>query len=236
MARRTRTWFRSETFIFWGATLAICAVVAAVGYHVGRNFVGKYLAGETEQTRTINQPLAPEPVSPEEVRKRLAPEVVVIDREPTEAERLALGVDESEQPEEQAGEDTEDQEQAAEESEPASEQAEAGQPAEQPEAAEGQDEQAAAEGPVPVGGGPVQPSSGAKWIATAGSYKERSNAEQVVAALAAKGIQAHVVEVTVHGEKYHRVVVGPFDGVTEANAVASVIKSAGYPSQVMQQR
>ncbi len=216
-------WISREAAIFWSITVLVCAIVGVVSFVAGRDWVGRYLA-EQQTGRSSTNLSVSEPDSSQRAI-RMAPIVVIREREPTEAELRELSVSVSEEAE--GSEQSEEPQ--PEEASGEAERTESVVPGEatSPEAAASSEE--------------VSPSEEAsaeqgQWIATAGSYKDRRNAEEVVSSLNSQGLRAEIAEVTVRGEKYNRVKVGGFASRDEAEAAAEKIRAAGYPSQVMREQ
>ena len=61
------------------------------------------------------------------------------------------------------------------------------------------------------------------WI-QAGSYKSQSAAEELITALAAKGLAGKVFSYDVHGGTYYRVRIGPYTNHGEADKFLSIVK------------
>ncbi|MBC7289199.1 MAG: SPOR domain-containing protein [Armatimonadetes bacterium] len=241
-----RSWasvLSNETVLFWSITLVICAIVCAAGYGFGRAFVDKYMAGNPSrlEARAVS---TPEPGTTQVRPRPITPEVVVLDREPTEAERIELQLPPPEEPvpqEPEAERSTEPQAEQGAEPAPA--------PAVSPGVQRGPETQAQPSRPAPTASPAPGPASqtpapqpqqpqppASSWVATAGSYRDRANADQVAAALSAKGLDATVQSVTLRGETFHRVVVGPFASREDAEKASAQVKYSGYESQVLRQR
>lgn len=79
------------------------------------------------------------------------------------------------------------------------------------------------------------PDSGAQdsYILQAGSFRNVSDAEQLKARLALLGSVASVQEVTVNGQTWHRVRIGPFKGAREANEVRQMLSGNQIETLVM---
>ena len=73
----------------------------------------------------------------------------------------------------------------------------------------------------------VQPPSPTALVQT-GSFRDRENAEYMVRDLKASGFEAEVVEKTIAGSLYYRVVIGPLMTVDQAQAVLMKLKDASF--------
>jgi len=71
------------------------------------------------------------------------------------------------------------------------------------------------------------------YILQAGSFRNASDAEQLKAQLALLGSVANVQEVTVNGQTWHRVRIGPFRGAREANEVRRMLADNQIETLVM---
>jgi len=229
-----------EGLIFWGVTVLVAALGAVVAYQVGRNWVGKYLAQQKASRQAEQTELPSGPASGDlRTRVSLGPTVLIRERELTEAEKRELGLtqqsEEGEGTVEEgagAGEETPaSQTDTAEGETPADNETAAGekeaaddsQPAENPPATES-DNASSSQAPAPA------------WQVTAGSYRDERNAQQVVQSLQAQGLSAHVEEVQVRGQTFHRVIAGAYSSRDEAKTTADKVQAAGYPSQVLKKR
>lgn len=232
---RLREWMSNETRAFWTITAVACLVVALIAYFVGQVWVGKYIAQKQDTEKTLQLPTS----APEARNITLAtgPVVRIYERAPTEAEIRDAGAQQLEEvvttsPDEET---------------PSSGTSE-GTVRDEGPYAEGSAESAPSEirsskGEMPAGSeeaGSSTFSSGdsgraSRWATTAGSYKDRRNAEQVSESLAEQGIEARVRSVEVGGETYYRVQVGPFDSKSAAQSASEKVRAAGYPSQVVRE-
>lgn len=221
--RRLSEWTRTEGFAFAAAT-AVLALISGLGAFVaGRVWIDRYIS-EHERSGPVST--LPEPSGKTAgggpTPGNLSPRVVIREREPTEAERRAL---------------------AEENSQPAARETAAPSPSEEAAAqpAGGAGISGDSRNDTEVGdtakptASEVQPSprSGGSWTATAGSYREPRNAEQVAEALRAQGFDVEIEPVTVRGQTFYRVRAGTFAAKAEAEDAARKIQAAGYPSQVL---
>jgi cell division protein FtsN len=71
------------------------------------------------------------------------------------------------------------------------------------------------------------------YILQAGSFRNASDAEQLKAQLALLGSMASVQEVTVNGQTWHRVRIGPFKGAREANEMRRMLADNQIETLVM---
>ena len=71
------------------------------------------------------------------------------------------------------------------------------------------------------------------YILQAGSFRSASDAEQMKAQLALLGSIATVQKVTVNGQTWHRVRVGPFRGAREANEMRQMLADNQIDTLVM---
>jgi len=83
--------------------------------------------------------------------------------------------------------------------------------------------------PTDVAGG----DPGDSYILQAGSFRNASDAEQLKAQLALLGSMASVQEVTVNGQTWHRVRIGPFNGAREANEMRRMLADNQIETLVM---
>jgi cell division protein FtsN len=226
---RIREYLSSEAVRFAAITVCACLLVGILSYFAGRNWVGKYLAQQQAEREKLElqTPVLEAKASP----TSLGPMVVIREREPTEAERRELGIEQEQVSQESsAPQRLGEGEQAAEEADE-----QAGKPSEESATESPPAEPARAE-KVPPSPPPREASPTASgWITTAGSYRDSRNAQQVVTNLAAQGVQAGVQVVNVRGQTYHRVLLGPYTTKAEAEAAAETVRAAGYPSQVMRE-
>ena len=71
------------------------------------------------------------------------------------------------------------------------------------------------------------------YILQAGSFRNASDAEQLKAQLALLGSIANVQKVTVNGQTWHRVRIGPFKGAREANEMRRMLADNQIDTLVM---
>ncbi|MCX7600182.1 MAG: SPOR domain-containing protein [Armatimonadetes bacterium] len=224
--RRLAEWIHTEGFTFAAATAVLALVSGLGGFWAGRVWIDRYI---TEHERSGAVSTLPQPsqvsvggaVTPAD----LSPRVVIREREPTEAERRAVLGGTGQSLSDQTGTTSP----AGEAAEQSGDSAEAS--PEMPNTPEAS-QSAGTVGTAPSGVEQGQ-ASGDSWAATAGSYREPRNAEQVAATLREQGFDVEIQPVTVRGETFYRVRVGAFASKAEAEAAARRIEAAGYPSQVV---
>lgn len=71
------------------------------------------------------------------------------------------------------------------------------------------------------------------YLLQVGSFREKSDAEQMKARLALLGITTQIQTVTVNGATWHRVRVGPVSGARQAEAMRRQLADNGIESLVM---
>jgi cell division protein FtsN len=71
------------------------------------------------------------------------------------------------------------------------------------------------------------------YLLQVGSFREKSDAEQLKARLALLGITARTQSVTVNDVTWHRVRVGPVNGVRQADEMRTRLSNNGIESLVM---
>jgi len=71
------------------------------------------------------------------------------------------------------------------------------------------------------------------YLLQVGSFREKSDAEQLKARLALLGISAQTQSVTVNDVTWHRVRVGPVNGVRQADEMRTKLSANGIESLVM---
>ena len=71
------------------------------------------------------------------------------------------------------------------------------------------------------------------YILQAGSFKNAADAEQMKARLALMGSMATVQTVTVNGETWHRVRIGPFEGASKADEMRRLLSDNQIDTLVM---
>ena len=72
-----------------------------------------------------------------------------------------------------------------------------------------------------------------KYILQAGSFRNSADAEQMKARLALLGSMATVQTVTVNGETWHRVRIGPFEGARKADEMRRMLSDNQVDTLVM---
>jgi cell division protein FtsN len=80
---------------------------------------------------------------------------------------------------------------------------------------------------------PASPADSGSYLLQVGSFREQSDAEQLKARLALLGITARTQSVTVNDATWHRVRVGPVDGIRQADEMRTKLASNGIESLVM---
>ncbi|TDR23273.1 SPOR domain-containing protein [Marinicella litoralis] len=73
------------------------------------------------------------------------------------------------------------------------------------------------------------------YILQVGSFKSRSDAEELKARIAFSGQIAHIQEIKVNGTQYHRVRVGPFDSSREADKQKRQLEQGGHKPLVLKE-
>jgi cell division protein FtsN len=71
------------------------------------------------------------------------------------------------------------------------------------------------------------------YLLQVGSFRNKSDSEQLKARLALLGIAASIQSVTVNGATWHRVRVGPVSGARQADAMRNQLANNGIESLVM---
>ena len=79
----------------------------------------------------------------------------------------------------------------------------------------------------------AQPADSGSYLLQVGSFREKSDAEQMKARLALLGIMARIQTVTVNEATWHRVRVGPVSGIGRADEMRSQLSANGIDSLVM---
>jgi cell division protein FtsN len=82
-------------------------------------------------------------------------------------------------------------------------------------------------------GSPAVPADSDSYLLQVGSFREKSDAEQLKARLALLGITTRIQTVTVNGATWHRVRVGPVSGARQAEAMRSQLAKHDIDSLVM---
>lgn len=88
-------------------------------------------------------------------------------------------------------------------------------------------------GPQTPQGATAPPADSGSYLLQVGSFRENSDAEQLKARLALLGITARIQSVTVNDATWHRVRVGPVNGVRQADEMRNRLASNGIESLVM---
>ena len=83
---------------------------------------------------------------------------------------------------------------------------------------------------------PPPPAGGGRYILQAGSSRSAADAERLRASLALQGMAAQVQPVTVNGETWHRIRVGPFASRAEADAAQRQLRSARINTLLLELR
>lgn len=73
------------------------------------------------------------------------------------------------------------------------------------------------------------------YILQVGSFKSRTDAEELKARIAFSGQIAHIQEIQVNGTQYHRVRVGPFDSSREADKQKRQLEQGGHKPLVLKE-
>jgi cell division protein FtsN len=234
---RLRDWLGSESGHFWLITASICIIFCLGGYFGGRLWVNRYLATQAATNPGLNgSGLTPQPGQPgqpnqtpndERPRWSQSPSVVIRERQPSDLERQQLTAPSQEAP---PGGATGTEGQPATDQGASPDTSTGAAPGSQPATPPPSDSTPA---PPPSGGAGAETGSAAgQWTATAGSYRDRRNAQQVADSLSAQGLDATVERVTSGGKTSYRVSAGSFSSKAEADAAGEVIQAAGYPSKV----
>jgi len=80
---------------------------------------------------------------------------------------------------------------------------------------------------------PVVAADSASYLLQVGSFRSKSDAEQMKARLALLGITTRIQTVTVNDATWHRVRVGPINGARQAEAMRSQLADNDIDSLVM---
>lgn len=83
---------------------------------------------------------------------------------------------------------------------------------------------------------PPPPAGGGRYILQAGSSRNAADAERLRASLALQGMAAQVQPVTVNGETWHRIRVGPFASRPEADAAQRQLHGARINTMLLELR
>ncbi len=74
------------------------------------------------------------------------------------------------------------------------------------------------------------------YLLQVGSFRQPADAEKAKVELAFLGLVATITPVRINGEDWHRVRLGPFDGVREMDAVKRSVQDAGFQVLVLSER
>jgi len=80
---------------------------------------------------------------------------------------------------------------------------------------------------------PAAQADNSSYLLQVGSFREKSDAEQMKARLALLGITTQIQTVTVNGATWHRVRVGPVTGARQTEALRSQLAENGIETLVM---
>ena len=82
---------------------------------------------------------------------------------------------------------------------------------------------------------PEQPATpaGGSYLIQAGSFRSAEDAEALKARLAMHGMVARIQQVTVNGESWHRVRLGPYDTARSADSARRELSQQGFDSIVL---
>ena len=251
-----------ETLTFWVLVLIVSAAAGFGSYRVGRDWLGKRMAG-VEMSNGASRIVAQSRVDPDETARTEAEArapakavVTVEDREPTRQERLkAEGKapeDLEAEPQDGADVNHAEAERARKREAKAAEDEKAGdgdrpKREKRPEATSSTDEKkpkAAAPSDedqpkakpkkTPDSGESSHASSGGreKYVVTAGSYADADNASKAMARLSAKGYSPYIETIERHGKKLRRVNVAVVRGRDKANDLRDELAGSGVDASV----
>jgi len=218
--RRAPSRFR-QSLIFWLTIGVLALAVGVASFHVGRDWLGRRM-GSLNIRAGAPRIIAQSDPSAQDAKKGPAgppPDKAVInmeEREPTAAEVRELR---------DKGAAPEDQEQGE------GDKADA-------EAPEGKDTPESTSDPSDPGAADESErnisarSSGGKYVVTAGSYRDLSNANRALARLAAKGYKPFIETVTVDGEEVQRVNVAVFNGRASAEDLRDELAREGLQAYI----
>lgn len=200
---------------FWLIVAVLCAVVAAVAFHVGRDYVGAHLhemevaqrAPQIQPQSTTAVALAGDEASREPPMK---PVITLNEREPTAREERNAR---REVAHAQDGAQRNAARAAGRDSEAASDGEEA-------------DDDAAVEAEDSAG------SRRGSFVVTAGAFADQVNAERQAQRLAAQGYQPYITTIEKDGVTYRRVNVGSFASREEADKLTEKLRSEGFDAAV----
>jgi cell division septation protein DedD len=223
MARPPRQGYASprESLAFWLVVLLIATVVGLLSYRVGRDWLGKRMAGLATSggaPRIIAQSssdLDPDAQAEAEAKAPKKAEASLEDREPTEGEKRQLEADGS----------LEEPQDGAQANARAADAADGGEPA------------AAADGEKAADTGDdlsdaERPRGGGKLVVVAGSYADRANAERVMRKLADRGYQPYLETVRKGGKAYQRVNVATVESRSEAEDLQAELAGEGVEASI----
>lgn len=205
-----------EAASFWLVVVLIAVMVAFLSYRVGRDWLGKRMAGLATSTgapRIIAQSTDGSSSDPDAGAEAKAPkkaEVSLDDREPTEGERRKLADQgDLDEPQDGAEVNARDGDDAA-----------------------GADDQAAKTGDEPDPDSADAGSGGGKFVVTAGSFADRANAERTMRTLSERGYQPSLQTVRRDGKTYQRVNVATVDSRGEADDLKAELDAEGLDAAV----
>jgi cell division protein FtsN len=210
-----------ESLTFWLVVLLIATAVGFLSYRVGRDWLGKRMAGLATSggapriiAQSTSDPAAEAQVEAEAKAPKKA-ETSLEDREPTEGEKRRLADEGSlSEPQDGAQTNARDAESDAADK-PAADSGDA-------KAADTGDELADAE----------KPRGGGKFVVVAGAYADRANAERVVRKLADRGYQPYMETVRKGGKAYQRVNVAAVDSRNEAEDLQAELAGEGVEASI----
>lgn len=74
------------------------------------------------------------------------------------------------------------------------------------------------------------------YVIQVGSFRQYGDADRTKAKLALTGVKAQIKKVTINGNAWHRVRVGPFESGLEADRIKRQLQDSGYEVLVLQER
>ena len=227
-----------EALTFWLIVIVLSAAAGVVSFRVGRDWLGKRLAG-VEVSGSAPRIVAQSRVDPEEAARTEAesrapakPVVTVEDREPTAQERRkAQGKDPSDpfnEPQDGAqanqdpkrGKPPDDAQDEARQDKPKQDEGKAARAAKPDVAAK------------PDAGHEPRESARGKYVVTAGSYADSENAAKVMARLSAKGYSPYVETIKRNGKTLRRVNVAVVKGREKAQDLRDELAGSGLDAGV----
>lgn len=217
-----------DSLKFWLVVVVLCAIIFGAAYYFGRNYVGRHLH-EMEVTQRAPE-IVPQSGTAEasdddgDAGPPLRPVVVMTEREPTSREERRARRELS-RPQDGA------QLHAAEADEESDEESDEAGETDQPDALEQQEPQDAARetGEQAETGEPV---ADERYVVSAGSFADESNAERQVQRLTERGYQPYVTVVEKEDITYRRVNVGVFEEREQADRVKQRLLSEGFDAAV----